>query len=133
MISTLKKKLSKKGFTLAELLIVVAIIAVLVAIAIPTFSAQLEKARQATDLANLRSSYSEAVANHLANASVDAVGSDYKMQNTSNKLDQIDLSNLPSELGAKLTSTTVLTHGNEYHIKITSAGVVSIESKVTTP
>lgn len=36
----------KKGFTLAELLIVVAIIAVLVAISIPIFSSQLEKAEK---------------------------------------------------------------------------------------
>ena len=48
-----------KGFTLAELLIVVAIIAVLVAISIPIFTSQLEKAREATDLANVRSAYSE--------------------------------------------------------------------------
>ena len=60
-----KKIHSKKGFTLAELLIVVAIIAVLTAIAIPVFSAQLEKARQATDLANLRSAYAEASAEAL--------------------------------------------------------------------
>ena len=47
----MKKTLhNKKGFTLAELLIVVAIIAVLVAIAIPIFTAQLEKAREATDV-----------------------------------------------------------------------------------
>ena len=38
-----KAKENKKGFTLAELLIVVAIIAVLVAISIPIFTAQLEK------------------------------------------------------------------------------------------
>ena len=37
-------KKSRKGFTLAELLIVVAIIAVLVAVAIPVFGNQLEKA-----------------------------------------------------------------------------------------
>ena len=47
-------KTNKKGFTLAELLIVVAIIAVLVAIAIPVFTSQLEKAREATDAANIR-------------------------------------------------------------------------------
>ena len=59
------KKMNKKGFTLAELLIVVAIIAVLVAIAIPVFSAQLDKARAATDLANIRSGYAAAVSGFL--------------------------------------------------------------------
>ena len=51
-------KKNNKGFTLAELLIVVAIIAVLVAIAIPVFTTQLEKSREATDIANVRSAYS---------------------------------------------------------------------------
>ncbi len=56
------KKMNKKGFTMAELLIVVAIIAVLVAIAIPIFTAQLEKSREATDAANIRAAYAEVVA-----------------------------------------------------------------------
>lgn len=55
----------KKGFTLAELLIVVAIIAVLVAISIPIFTSQLEKAREATDAANIRSAYAELSADAL--------------------------------------------------------------------
>ncbi len=59
------KKNNNKGFTLAELLIVVAIIAVLVAIAIPIFASQLEKAKEATDLANVRSAYAEVVAAYL--------------------------------------------------------------------
>ena len=59
------KKTNKKGFTLAELLIVVAIIAVLVAIAIPVFTSQLEKARQATDVANLRAAYAESAVGSL--------------------------------------------------------------------
>ena len=52
-------KKNNKGFTLAELLIVVAIIAVLVAIAIPVFTSQLEKSREATDLSNIRAAYAE--------------------------------------------------------------------------
>ncbi len=48
-----------KGFTLAELLIVVAIIAVLVSISIPVFTGQLEISREAVDLANVRSAYAE--------------------------------------------------------------------------
>ena len=52
-------KNNKKGFTLAELLVVVGIIAVLIAIAIPVFSAQLEKSREAVDAANIRAKYAE--------------------------------------------------------------------------
>lgn len=52
-------KHNNKGFTLAELLIVIAIVAVIVAIAIPIFSSQVEKGRESTDLANIRSAYAE--------------------------------------------------------------------------
>ena len=52
-------KNNKKGFTLAELLVVVGIIAVLIAIAIPVFTSQLEKSREAVDAANIRSAYAE--------------------------------------------------------------------------
>ena len=60
------KKNNNKGFTLAELLIVVAIIAVLVAIAIPVFTTQLERAREATDLSNIRAAYAEAMSEFLS-------------------------------------------------------------------
>ena len=63
------KKLNKKGFTLAELLVVVAIIGVLVAISIPIFTSQLEKAREATDAANLRAAYAEVSADAILNDS----------------------------------------------------------------
>ncbi len=59
------KKNAKKGFTLAELLIVVAIIAVLVAIMFPVFGAQLNKAKADAELANVRARYSELVADAL--------------------------------------------------------------------
>lgn len=56
---------NSKGFTLMEMLIVVAIIAVLVAIAIPTFTTSLNKARVATDEANIRSGYATVMAKVL--------------------------------------------------------------------
>ena len=48
-------KKSKKGFTLVEMLVVIAIIAVLVAIIVPTVTSSTKKAKAATDAANLRS------------------------------------------------------------------------------
>ncbi len=59
-------KKNNKGFTLAELLIVVAIIGVLIAIAMPTFTKQLERSREAADIANLRAAYGEATAAYLS-------------------------------------------------------------------
>ena len=55
----LKKLNNKKGFTLMEMLIVVAIIAVLVAIAIPVFNGALTKSKEAADVANIRALYAE--------------------------------------------------------------------------
>ena len=50
------KKMKKQGgFTLVEMLIVVAIIAILIAVSIPLVTTSLEKAREATDAANERS------------------------------------------------------------------------------
>ena len=43
MMNKMRKMKNKKGFTLMEMLIVVAIIAILVAIAIPTFASSLNR------------------------------------------------------------------------------------------
>lgn len=65
MKNVLNRKLNKKGFTLAELLVVVAIIAVLVAIAIPIFSAVTDRAERAVELANARACYAQGMAKAL--------------------------------------------------------------------
>lgn len=58
----------KSGFTLAELLVVVAIIAILVAVAIPAFSAQRNKASKAVHESNARSFHAEATLEYLDDA-----------------------------------------------------------------
>ena len=58
-----RMKRGNKGFTLMEMLIVVAIIAILVTIAIPSFTKLLEKSREAADMANVRSAYAEVMVN----------------------------------------------------------------------
>ena len=62
------------GFPLAELLIVVAIVAVLVAIAVPVFSGSLKSAEDAVDTANQRSVMSEALATYQLAETADKAG-----------------------------------------------------------
>ena len=74
-------KMNKKGFTLIEMLVVIAIIAVLVSIIVPTVSSATKKARYATDAANLRSALAECEIAYLTSGETDAktfiAGTDY--------------------------------------------------------
>ncbi len=105
------KKLNKKGFTLAELLIVVAIIGVLVAISIPIFTSQLEKSKEATDMANLRAAYAEGVADLLqgkvGNADID-YSTTYYYNTTTGKIDST------GNNAGKGSATVVETGDNAY-------------------
>lgn len=65
-MKNLKNKLKKQGgFTLVEMLIVVAIIAILIAVSIPMVNGALEKARDATDQANERAAKAVAMIVYL--------------------------------------------------------------------
>lgn len=61
----MRKCKSEKGFTLAELLIVIAIIAVLTGVAIPVFNTSLDRAGRAVDMSNARSIKSLLAASYL--------------------------------------------------------------------
>ena len=82
---SLKKKLGKNGgFTIVEMLIVVAIIAILIAISIPMFTAALERTRHAVDDANRRDAISLGNIEYLTMQHVEgwmpAAGLDYGYQ-----------------------------------------------------
>lgn len=112
------KKRSKKGFTLAELLIVIAIIAILIAIMFPVFGAQLDKARAAADLSNVRAAYSELVADAMLGGK-----------------EATDLSALTTEVTVKESDlTNALQYGNKATSGDSNGSVVTVnnsEHKVT--
>lgn len=69
-------KRKNQGFTLAEMLVVVAIIAILVAIPIPIFTGRMEKAREAADISNMRAAKSAVIMEYLdGSISLDGKGS----------------------------------------------------------
>ena len=67
------KKMNKKGFTLIEMLAVIAIIAVLVSIVIPVVGNATEKAKEAADVANIRSAIAQVTTTALAGETVTPV------------------------------------------------------------
>ena len=106
MNKMMKKMTEKKGFTLAELLIVVAIIAVLVAISIPIFSSQLEKAREATDAANIRAAYAEIAASALTDPDTDKSATITKKQTKDGWQSASSLSDIAGVAIANINSTS---------------------------
>ena len=122
----MKKIKNSKGFTLMEMLIVVAIIAVLVAIAIPTFTASLNKARVATDEANIRAGYATLMAQMLTSDTTTIEG-DYQL-NTDGSITDKDATGSYTTYGnAGATGITVpniggisgLTWGTGKHVQYT--------------
>ena len=81
------KKLNKKGFTLMELIIVIAIIAVLMLILVPTMGGFVGQAKTEALRANAKAAYTGAIAQQTAaDAGLNDGAYDFK-NITSNKLD----------------------------------------------
>ena len=123
------KRNNKKGFTLAELLIVVAIIAVLTAIAIPVFTTQLEKSREATDIANVRSAYAEAVADYLGNGGQAAVTKTVTaQQKDTTKWETTDPSLMTRNNGVEKKVNIPLPTSGKYSVTVKADGDLSVEA-----
>lgn len=60
------KNTKKRGFTIVELVVVIAVIAILASVLIPTFSNVVKNARKSKNLQDVRNVYTQALAEHLA-------------------------------------------------------------------
>ena len=127
---------NKKGFTLAELLVVVAIVGILVAISIPVFTSQLAKARKATNQANMRA----AVAQYLTDNEdgKEAVYYDYDLEKgiatkgtADSSLSATAIENATSDkrytnIQVSVKAAEISTDGNTGNTTVESAGNVVI-------
>ena len=64
------KKMNKKGFTIVELVIVIAVIGILAAVLIPTFSSVIDKANANSALQELKSAYTLALAEAIEDGTI---------------------------------------------------------------
>lgn len=76
----MNKAVRRRGFTIVELVIVVAVIAVLAAVLIPTFSGIIEKARESAAMQEALGAYTEYLIDHAAEGN-DAEYIFYKTEN----------------------------------------------------
>ena len=127
----MRKMKNSKGFTLMEMLIVVALIAILVAIMIPVMTSQLERARETADLANLRSAYAEASVNALSNTTGTGKSNEVTFTQTTAGFKYV--TDIPAYLTTPETWTSVVTKlekGEKVTVSVDQDGKITYE-KVT--
>ena len=82
----MKKMNNKKGFTIVELVIVIAIIAILAAVLIPTFSNVIEKSRASAALQAGKSKFEELYALDYADGKIDGKENNTSFMGSDNKV-----------------------------------------------
>ena len=75
------KNTKKKGFTIVELVIVIAVIAILAAVAIPTFTSVITKANESAALQQAKAALDNALAEEAGNGNVPQNGTIVVQQN----------------------------------------------------
>lgn len=118
----MKKLTSKKGFTLMEMIIVVAIIAILAVVTLPTLTGSTSSAEKAADAANLRSAKAAYQVQKLEGKALTEAGY-YDVE------DGIFKKGTPATNSASYCGQCKGTNGhNGAYIQLTSGGVIKWSS-----
>lgn len=117
--NNLQTKKKKKGFTLVELIIVIAIIAILAAIAIPKFGTIKGDANKKTDIATAKN-IATLVTNEIASDNLDMTIAKTSITSLVKKGSK---TNEPVDIKAQLDGKKTTSTGNEFYISITDGNV----------
>ena len=127
------KKMNKKGFTLIEMLVVIAIIAVLVSIVIPVVGNSTEKAKEAADAANIRAAIAEVTTKALG----DGTGSSktVKMTQGATGFVSTDLTSIGGLTSDQFNTIKACTATETPYVTITAsaAGAITVTTSATAP
>jgi type IV pilus assembly protein PilA len=123
------KKTNKKGFTIVELVIVIAVIAILAAVLIPTFSNVVNKAKDSAALSAARNAYTELLA--ITNASPKSTTYTFSAEEASNKVNGANPTTgdpTQKEMQAVCLDTgvsTIVYNGTTYVVTLSSGYVLT--------
>ena len=128
---------NKKGFTIVELVIVIAVIAILAAVMIPTFGGIIEKANKSSVEQTAQALYKQAIALDLADGTQDGYEGAKVAGNEDNKIDEIEKKPVTYTVTTDENGNTVVTFSYTDDAKgLTAkfeAGKWTVAKKTATP